>query len=590
MSKYSSADIIGLRQLFAKSQFCVPVYQRSFSWEDKQVRDLWDDLLSGIKHGQDHHFGTIVLKEVEGPSASGPQRVYDVVDGQQRITAIAILVLALYEASKNKKTRGQLLSTYIEAYGDLRLRLGGANGEYLPKLVNEARGGAKVGNAKRPTNRRLRLAFTQFRVFVKRDLRSTKDRQRAIQYLGTQFKVLKVVIHDGVAAIRMFQSLNDRGKPLSVLDRTKSHLMLVCANRQLNRSLVPIQQKFEATYSAFDQIRQDGRAIRYIQRLSEDELLRFQYHYSAASRIRATPIKQQKPYSYRPSVEEIFNDYVKGMCSGLKSKKKLRAFVTEYGRDLKGSAQALQRLVSRAKKQDTELHTLLHRQQPNAAVYPLLIALETRGFLDEAFIDLVRVLDMRVYKVLRTAPKAGLYRDVVSQVKRQTDTAKLFNACADFVNGFGSDTILDPSLRGPMDQLEWLHFLFWEYERVQHESDTGPFPGKWSSWRKSQLEHILPRKPSSFDYRTCGFKDEEDYHEHVGTLGNLCILEGSLNKSAGNKPPNRKARYYYRSKLPGMASLGAQCEGDGFSKRVLVRRTTAIVRFVKRHWAIPKKR
>ena len=68
--------------------FVVPVYQRPFSWDKDHFEDLVDDLVSADWENE-YFLGTMVLHENEGPD------IYDIVDGQQRITSIAILFACL---------------------------------------------------------------------------------------------------------------------------------------------------------------------------------------------------------------------------------------------------------------------------------------------------------------------------------------------------------------------------------------------------------------------------------------------------------------------------------------------------------------
>jgi uncharacterized protein with ParB-like and HNH nuclease domain len=80
-------------------QFVIPIYQRTYSWTDKQCRQLWDDILrAGSSDTIAVHFiGSIVYVE-QGLSQVTHQAPLLVIDGQQRLTTISLLLEALARA------------------------------------------------------------------------------------------------------------------------------------------------------------------------------------------------------------------------------------------------------------------------------------------------------------------------------------------------------------------------------------------------------------------------------------------------------------------------------------------------------------
>jgi hypothetical protein len=71
-------------------QFVIPIYQRTYSWTDKQCRQLWDDILrAGSSDTVAVHFiGSIVYVE-QGLSQVTHQAPLLVIDGQQRLTTVS---------------------------------------------------------------------------------------------------------------------------------------------------------------------------------------------------------------------------------------------------------------------------------------------------------------------------------------------------------------------------------------------------------------------------------------------------------------------------------------------------------------------
>jgi len=90
----------GLLAFLKKSpQFVIPIYQRTYSWTDKECRQLWSDILrTGSNSAISVHFiGSIVYIEA-GLSQVSHQSPLLVIDGQQRLTTVMLLLAALATA------------------------------------------------------------------------------------------------------------------------------------------------------------------------------------------------------------------------------------------------------------------------------------------------------------------------------------------------------------------------------------------------------------------------------------------------------------------------------------------------------------
>ncbi|WP_157197411.1 DUF262 domain-containing protein [Methanohalobium evestigatum] len=87
--------------LEGQKQFIVPIYQRTYSWNENHCQKLWEDierLLNG--QYQSHFLGSIVYINSDIYQISTITKLH-VIDGQQRLTTISLLLQALREAIKN---------------------------------------------------------------------------------------------------------------------------------------------------------------------------------------------------------------------------------------------------------------------------------------------------------------------------------------------------------------------------------------------------------------------------------------------------------------------------------------------------------
>lgn len=101
-----------VQQIFSDKLFRVPDYQRGYTWEKKQWQDLIDDL-EELPEGKEHYTGTIILNLTSTDKLIKEERgkqlgVYNIVDGQQRLTTILLLLSCISKEFKGMGTREAL--------------------------------------------------------------------------------------------------------------------------------------------------------------------------------------------------------------------------------------------------------------------------------------------------------------------------------------------------------------------------------------------------------------------------------------------------------------------------------------------------
>lgn len=97
----------------AKNRFIIPVYQRNYDWNEKQCRQLFDDLIQiSVEKRKSHFFGSIVSTH----ASDGSKSDYLIIDGQQRITTISLLFTAMVNLLKSGilKSQNETLQQEIE--------------------------------------------------------------------------------------------------------------------------------------------------------------------------------------------------------------------------------------------------------------------------------------------------------------------------------------------------------------------------------------------------------------------------------------------------------------------------------------------
>lgn len=91
--KATAAQLIRLLQ--TRAQFVIPIYQRTYSWTTAQCQRLWDDIIAAGEQpgGVGHFIGSVVYLDDPGPKTSFNKLL--VIDGQQRLTTITLLLIAM---------------------------------------------------------------------------------------------------------------------------------------------------------------------------------------------------------------------------------------------------------------------------------------------------------------------------------------------------------------------------------------------------------------------------------------------------------------------------------------------------------------
>lgn len=116
-------DFIGKSQ---ERQFVIPIYQRVYSWEKEQCKQLWDDIvkMGGNDQIEGHFIGSIVFVR-DGIYTTNYNKLL-IIDGQQRLTTITLLLTALRDHLSDEVKRKKIENHYLinsDKDGDKKFRL-----------------------------------------------------------------------------------------------------------------------------------------------------------------------------------------------------------------------------------------------------------------------------------------------------------------------------------------------------------------------------------------------------------------------------------------------------------------------------------
>ncbi|WP_300678763.1 DUF262 domain-containing HNH endonuclease family protein [Nocardioides sp.] len=214
-----NSDTVRIGKLFAEGFFfSVPNYQRPFSWDRDQLSDLIDDLMAA-KRDTDYFLGTLVLHETAPES-------FDIVDGQQRLTALSILLACLRDLLESDADEVQDLLVQPEKKFQgipSRPRLSVRDSGPYERIVVRSRGTLDSEIEILPldaTARRYRDAVSIFRDAL---VGQSQDYLRGlIEFIVQHVVVIYLAASSFDDAFRLFTVVNDRGKQLRRIDVLKA--------------------------------------------------------------------------------------------------------------------------------------------------------------------------------------------------------------------------------------------------------------------------------------------------------------------------------------------------------------------------------
>ena len=262
-----NGTLLSLNQLLHKDWlFEIPIYQRGYAWEEENLRDLWEDLY--YLGDREHYFGTVLLKKADRPPARAGLKTFErfeVIDGQQRLTTTLILLRELITQMKgvgDEDIRAQvskLEEDYIVYLDHYKLTIGGEDASFFRDSIL---GGTSATAPQTRAQERLRTAQTYFRGQFDRQRKEEGDGYLdfLIEFKGRidRLAIMLYRVPSNAEAVRMFETMNDRGRPLTDLEKTKSILMyasyLVVDDPQtLETRLFELNDHFSRIYRCFQE-------------------------------------------------------------------------------------------------------------------------------------------------------------------------------------------------------------------------------------------------------------------------------------------------------------------------------------------------
>jgi hypothetical protein len=240
----------------------IPRFQRDYRLTNDEWEDLWMDILATVKADGEpaHYVGYLVLQ-------SADDKTFDVIDGQQRLTTISVIVLAVlknlqrlveakHEADANQRRLNQIQQTYVGYLDPVtliarpKLTLNRNNNTYFQNYL------APLGHLPRRNLRApehlLRKAFEWFDRQAANFLKSStgdegKRLAQLVEDISDRLFFTVITVTDELNAYKVFETLNARGVRLSATDLLKNYLFSVLdRGGETDHELRNLEDRWEA--------------------------------------------------------------------------------------------------------------------------------------------------------------------------------------------------------------------------------------------------------------------------------------------------------------------------------------------------------
>ncbi|WP_305872733.1 DUF262 and DUF1524 domain-containing protein [Helicobacter pylori] len=216
------ADATTLLNFFEENQnnqFIIPIYQRLYSWKKEQCEQLWDDIIKiGRNDKMNGHFiGSILYVRVDDTHSS-PLLI---IDGQQRLTTITLLLIALRNHSSDEDKRKKIESYLINSGNDgdkkFRLILSESDKDTLLSLIDK--------NKRKPSEPSVKIVenFELFEKWIRKNTDKLETIFKGLEKLMIVWIALKKEKDDPQL---IFESMNSKGIELTQTDLIRNYIVM----------------------------------------------------------------------------------------------------------------------------------------------------------------------------------------------------------------------------------------------------------------------------------------------------------------------------------------------------------------------------
>lgn len=551
------AKPIPLKRVFSTDTrylYNIPLYQRAYTWGLNE----WNTLFNDILYNDNGYFLGSIICVNSAKSTMQNDVEFQLIDGQQRLTSLSILLLAIYNKlsafksnfSENQLDRLKDIKKEIVMLADpdsdediyiprLRLQVQGNNQEDYLGLLTKYKILSNYDIPKNIGNRRILKAFNAFTKNIESYLEED-DVDKVKKIFGLLDKINSSVlvfieVDSNKDAYMLFESLNNRGIPLSAIDLIKNHLISEADDKK-NPKIA--EQAF----------RQWERIIRLLgEEYGDQERFLRQYYNSFREELnmdyRSEDDKNMYPLGYlatKSSILEIYekmiNNNYQSFLNELESKAKIYSILINNASDENEIPELKNSLIN------------LERIQGAPSYLLLLYVISNKDSLSLTYADINEIVEYLVKFFVRrnltdfpnTRNLNKIFMDTVSLIRDKNE-----NVVELIIGKLKYESSSDKDFKSKLEDDVYINnydatrFLLCYYEEKYSTKEIHTDLWEKDKHNKSvwTIEHIFPEGENIpqewIDMIADGDKDKADLYreKYVHKLGNLTITGYNQNLS-----------------------------------------------------------
>lgn len=623
-------DLKSIHEIFNSRILRIPSYQRGYSWSNnkagddiktenlKKIKgeliDLWNDIIN-IPEGKWHYTGLLTLVEVKDCEYQWlpKYKQFAVVDGQQRITSILILIAAMLEKAEKlgiefgiREGDTTIRYLHIEKNGLYAYIFGYDQDNPSDKFFRQnilGLDGVEDDSRESVYTENLKNAKSFFDKMVSQYLKEADNEEQCLQELFDRvtgdLRFNEYVLPEELDEYVVFETMNNRGKPLSELEKLKNRLMY-------------LSDKFEARVDSSESL----PLSEHFTAAQKQELLEVINKgwitiYQALGANKESPLDDNNfikahwiAYFHRYSRSEasahathLFNEYftLERVYEGSLTANNIRRYVKSLQ-----SCSVIWNKIHYPRFFETHENEIkqrvlgLHRVGFQAAFKPLVLA-ALRQNNSSDYLPMINLLESYAFKVFDISDRQSntgnsrLYRLAPHVYHSKVSAQDAYNEIESQTKDYYGFTFFKNQMQNIHEEKDskgfygWsgLHYFLFEYDSFLRNTNLTSTHANKLNWQdfkgKNTIEHIYPQSAALSYDQYCKGEDTpekklayqkiqqkwsafEDYtptqrRRLCNSLGNLLAISHSDNASfsndqfdhkvdQSNKGPSYKARGY----------------------------------------------
>jgi len=597
-----------LTTIFNNKIFRIPDYQRGYSWGKSQLEDLWRDL-EILEEGKNHYTGMLSVK------FDAEKDIYHVIDGQQRITTLTILIKVISDKfTRDKWLNGKEISDYIKCFLHKKT---GSQGEITEMIFGYEVDnpshiyfkteilGLKNTDDSTPKNTLYTKNLIDAKTFFERKIQKLDETQleKLLQKITVNLQFNFYQIEDELNEFVAFETMNNRGKPLSTLELLKNRLIYLSTllsnndNREKEQLREDINNAWKTIYEYL------GKNPKNI--IKDDDFL--QNHCFIYFKFDKNINKKYKDFllkKYFTASRVAFEKMHKKLLEAGYTQTQLDSETTTYS-NIKDYVVDIQNSV----KHYYFVHNIDDSQCPYTnkektiiskinrlgfqSFKPLVVVLCSQNKYKDQRIELLQYIEKYIFtrfnlEFFRSGKGSTDFYHFANRLQEnKLDVEITLDLLKKIIYDFEKDDlwkVISTKFVEKVSHLDagfynWsgLRYFLYEYEIYLQEQHRGELKVEWEHINTETIEHIYPQTPDD-DSWTTAFENDDLLHD----LGNLLLLSKSTNSSLKNKPFDiKKERFSENSYLAIKIS-----KSENWTPDEVLKRRKKMLSFMDERWDI----